>query len=140
VLAGTVGYPVAYVTGAAFLLLLHGGAWVPRVGWLSRPLAMLGRYSYGIYIWHVLAAQVVLDLLPGLDYESRSPPWRTVAKYGAAIGAGIAATVLVERPALFLRDRFFPAAARVEAPRPAPAAEPVRRLSRSPGPALRATA
>ena len=138
-LAGTVGYTVAYVTGAAFLLLLHGGTWVARVGWVSRPLAMLGRYSYGIYIWHILAAQVVLDLLPGLDYESHAP-LAQVAKYGAAIGAGIAATVLVERPALYLRDRFFPAAARVEAHRPAPPAEPVCLLSRSREPALRATA
>jgi peptidoglycan/LPS O-acetylase OafA/YrhL len=138
VLGSTVGYTVAYVTGAGFLLLLHGATWVPRAGWLSRPLAMLGRYSYGIYIWHVLAAQVLLDHLPGLDYGSPAP-LAQLAKYGAAIGVGIAATVLVERPALLLRDRFFPAAARVEGGAPGDAGEPVP-PSRSPEPAVRVAA
>src|SRR5215212_6177677 len=69
----TLGYTVAYVTGAAFLLLLHGAAWVPRAGWLTRPVAALGRYSYGIYIWHVFAAQLTLGWLPGMDYESSGP-------------------------------------------------------------------
>ncbi len=139
VLGSTVGYTVAYVTGAAFLLLLHGAIWVPRAGWLTRPVAMLGRYSYGIYIWHVLAAQVVLDHLPGLEYGSPDP-LAQLAKYGAAVAAGIAATVLVERPALLLRERFFPAAARVEGNGPRPAEAPVRLPSRSSEPALRAAA
>jgi peptidoglycan/LPS O-acetylase OafA/YrhL len=137
--AATVGYTVAYVTGAAFLLLLHGAAWVPRAGWLSRPLAMLGRYSYGIYIWHVLAAQLVLDLLPGLDYESHTP-LAQLAKYGAAIGAGIVATVLVERPVLLLRDRFFPATARVEGGGQQHTGAPIRLPSPSAAPAVRAAA
>jgi peptidoglycan/LPS O-acetylase OafA/YrhL len=107
-LGGTVGYTVAYLTGAAFLLLLHDATWVARAGWLSRLLAMLGRYSYGIYIWHVLAAQVVLDRLPGLDYGSTTP-LAQLAKFGAAFVVGVTATVLVERPALRLRDRLVPA-------------------------------
>jgi peptidoglycan/LPS O-acetylase OafA/YrhL len=123
VLGSTVGYTVAYVTGAGFLLLLHGAAWVPRAGWLSRPLAMLGRYSYGIYIWHVLAAQVVLAHLPGLSYDSTTP-LAQLAKYGTAVVVGITATVLVERPVLALRDRLVPAAARVDPGPPAHAGEP----------------
>jgi peptidoglycan/LPS O-acetylase OafA/YrhL len=118
-LGSTLGYTVAYVTGAAFLLLLHGAAWVPRAGWLSRPLAALGRYSYGIYIWHLFAAQSVLSWLPGLDYHSTTPLAQTV-KFGVAIGAGVLATVVVDRPTLRLRDRLLPATARVEAGSPAP--------------------
>jgi len=110
-LGSTLGYTVAYLTGAAFLLLLHGAAWVPRAGWLTRPVAALGRYSYGIYIWHVFAAELVLGWLPGLDYESFGPVAQA-AKFGAAICAGVLTTVLLERPVLRLRDRLVPATAR----------------------------
>jgi peptidoglycan/LPS O-acetylase OafA/YrhL len=119
VLGSTLGYTVAYLTGVAFLLLLHGAAWVPRAGWISRPVAALGRYSYGVYIWHVLAAQLALACLPGLDYHSTNPLAQLV-KYGAAIGAGVLATVIVERPALRLRDRLLPARAPLGAGSPAP--------------------
>ena len=115
----TVGYTVAYLTGAAFLLLLHGAAWVPRAGWLTRPVAALGRYSYGIYVWHVLAAELTLAWLPGMDYGSFGPAAQ-VAKYGAAIAAGVLTTVLVERPVLRLRDRLVPASNRPAAPETLP--------------------
>ncbi len=108
-LGSTLGYTVAYLTGAAFLLLLHGAAWVPRAGWLTRPMAALGRYSYGIYVWHVFAAELVLGWLPGMDYDSFGPAAQ-LAKFGAAIGAGVLTTVLLERPVLRLRDRLVPAA------------------------------
>jgi peptidoglycan/LPS O-acetylase OafA/YrhL len=106
----TLGYTVAYLTGAAFLLLLHGATWVPRAGWLTRPMAALGRYSYGIYIWHVFAAELVLGWLPGVDYASFGPAAQ-LAKFGAAICAGVLTTVLIERPVMRLRDRLVPAAA-----------------------------
>jgi peptidoglycan/LPS O-acetylase OafA/YrhL len=109
------GYTLAYLTGAAFLLLLHGAAWVPRAGWLTRPMAALGRYSYGIYIWHVFAAHAVLDSLPGLEYTS-SGPAAQVAKFGAAIAAGVLATLVLERPVMRLRDRLVPNAPRPVAP------------------------
>jgi peptidoglycan/LPS O-acetylase OafA/YrhL len=118
-LGATLGYTVAYLTAAAFVLLLHDARWVDRARWLSRPMAAMGRYSYGIYIWHVLAAHLLLDQLPGLDYQSATPAAQA-AKYGAAIVTGIGATVLVERPVLRLRDRLFPART-APAPRPLPA-------------------
>jgi peptidoglycan/LPS O-acetylase OafA/YrhL len=134
VLGSTLGYTVAYLTGAAFLLLLHGAAWVPRAGWLTRPVAALGRYSYGIYIWHVFAAELVLDWLPGMDYGS-SGPAAQAAKFTAAVTVGVLATVVLERPVLRLRDRLVPAAPRpVERP-----SEPVS-LRREPVPELSAAA
>jgi peptidoglycan/LPS O-acetylase OafA/YrhL len=110
----TLGYTVAYLTGAAFLLLLHDAAWVPRAGLLTRPLAAVGRYSYGIYIWHLFAAEVALRWLPGLDGNS-SGPLAQLVKYAAAILAGVVVTRVLERPVLRLRERLVPAA-----PRPAP--------------------
>jgi peptidoglycan/LPS O-acetylase OafA/YrhL len=128
-LGATLGYTVAYLTGAAFLLLLHGAAWVPRAGWLTRPVAALGRYSYGIYIWHVFAAELALDRLPGLDYDSSGPAAQLV-KFGAAILVGVLATRVLERPVLRLRDRLVPATPRPEAATPqVDGAMPLRRES-----------
>ena len=104
----TVGFTVAYLTGAALLLLLYRAEWIPRARWISEPMAMLGRYSYGIYIWHVFAAAVALDLLPGWGPESTSAGAQVV-KYGVAIAVGVLATVAVEKPVLRLRDRLLPA-------------------------------
>lgn len=114
-LGSVLGYTVAYLTGAAFLLLLYGAAWVDRAGWLTRPVAALGRYSYGIYIWHIFAAEQVLGLLPGVDYGS-SGPLDQLAKFATAIVTGVLATLVLERPVLRLRDRLVPASSR-----PAPA-------------------
>ena len=127
-LGATLGYTVAYLTGAAFLLLLHGAAWVQWAGWLTRPVAALGRYSYGIYIWHVFAAELALDRLPGLDYESSGPVAQLV-KFGAAILVGVVATRVLERPVLRLRDRLVPATPRPAAAPQADAAMPLRRES-----------
>jgi peptidoglycan/LPS O-acetylase OafA/YrhL len=134
-LGSTLGYTVAYLTGAAVLLLLHGAAWVPRAGWITRPMAALGRYSYGIYVWHIFAADLALGWLPGLDYESGGPLAQLV-KFGAAIGAGVLTTVLLERPVLRLRDRFVPATNRAGS---APAPEPIP-LRRAPERALQTAA
>jgi peptidoglycan/LPS O-acetylase OafA/YrhL len=116
-LGSTLGYTVAYLTGAAFLLFVHGAAWVPRAGWVTRPVAALGRYSYGIYIWHVFAAELVLGLLPGMDYGASGPAAQG-AKFASAIAVGVLATLVLERPVLRLRDRLVPAASRAAEPRP----------------------
>ncbi|RFU20907.1 acyltransferase family protein [Geodermatophilus marinus] len=107
-LGSTLGYTVAYLTAGAFLLLLHRAPLVARVPAVSAPLAALGRYSYGVYIWHIAAAQFVLGRLPGVEYASWTP-LEQVLKYAAAVAVGIAATLLVERPVLRVRDRLLPA-------------------------------
>ena len=106
-LGSTLGFTIAYATAAAFILLLYDAAWVTRARWLTAPVAALGRYSYGIYIWHIFAADLALGRL-GLDYGSGTPLAQAV-KYGAAISVGVAATALLERPALRLRERLLPA-------------------------------
>ena len=104
----TIGFTVAYLTAAALLLLVFRARWVPRARWIAEPMAMLGRYSYGIYIWHLFAAYVALDLLPGFEPESTGA-WALAIKYSVAIAVGVLATVAVEKPALRLRDRLLPA-------------------------------
>ncbi|WP_324276469.1 acyltransferase family protein [Blastococcus brunescens] len=108
VVGSTVGFTVAYLTASALLLLLYRAAWVPRARWVSVPMALLGRYSYGIYIWHVFAAAVALDLLSGAGPEPSSVTGQLV-RYGAAMAVGMAATAAVEKPVLRLRERLLPA-------------------------------
>src|SRR5205085_9305279 len=77
---------------------------------------------HGIYIWHIAAAGTVLGWV-GMDREL-STPLALALKYGSAIVVGVAATLLVERPVLRLRDRIWPGTEdeqRSVSDRPAPA-------------------
>ncbi|MGY1641380.1 acyltransferase family protein [Geodermatophilus sp. SYSU D00703] len=143
-LGQTLGYTMAYLTAAALLLLVHRARWVPRARPVTAPLAALGRYSYGVYIWHIAAAEFVLGRLPGVAYASWSPLEQAL-KYGSAIVVGVAATLLVERPVLRARERWLPGRTTtpagtpaVEAPSGTPAAEAPAGWSVGPAlPALR---
>jgi len=125
----TLGFTVAYLTAGALLLLVYQARWVPRARVVAVPMAMLGRYSYGIYIWHVFAAAVAVDLLPGVDAESTTALAQAL-KYCAAIGVGVLATVAVEKPALRLRDRLLPAKDRGHAEPASPRSEARPELAR----------
>src|SRR3954470_1731879 len=119
----TLGFTVGYLTAGALLLLVYRAGWAPRGRPLAVPMALLGRYSYGIYIWHVFAAAVAVDLLPGVGPESMTARAQAV-KYCAAVVVGGLATVGVEKPVLRLRDRLLPA--KDHATAPAASAEPIR--------------
>jgi peptidoglycan/LPS O-acetylase OafA/YrhL len=112
----TLGFTVAYLTGAAFLLSLYEARWVPRARLLTVPMAALGRYSYGVYIWHIAAAEFVLGLLPGEAYAQGTPIVQVI-KYCSAIAVGVVATALVEKPVLRLRDRLLPRKGETPEPR-----------------------
>ena len=105
VLGSTLGYTVAYLTAAAVLLLLYRARWVTRARWVSVPAAFLGRYSYGIYIWHVFAAQIAMELGGWTPHAPEPVP--VLVRYAAAIAVGVVATAVVEKPVLRLRDRLL---------------------------------
>ena len=113
-LGTSLGYTVAWVWAATVLLLVLDARWVPRAGWVSRPMAALGRNSYGIYVWHVLAAQLAVEAL-GRDYADGGGV-NLLVKYAAAVVVGVGATQLVERPSLWLRDRLVPGQTKAEIP------------------------
>jgi len=106
----TAGYVVIPV--AALLVIVHvvgpttegsgghasGSPLTAILGW--RPLAALGKISYGLYLWHLPVYAVLLPHLLGLPLAARS---------GVVAAASIAAATLsyffVERPFLRLKDR-----------------------------------
>lgn len=70
-------------------------------GPLERPLAMIGFYSYSIYLWHF-----------PVYFALRWMGWNAVTRWSyfvASPAVGVIAAKLVELPALRLREAWFPA-------------------------------
>lgn len=123
-LFNTLGYSVALVAAAAFMLMLHKAAWVSRASWALRPIGHLGIYSYGLYIWHaaagglaVLGLTKAVSIVPALAVFAEAPVFVVILKYASAIAVGIAMTMAVEWPFLRVRDRLFPSPTETIAPK-----------------------
>ena len=104
----TGGLGVFSNTLAPTLVAVAAGVVVGRVvtdaGWLTRalslrPLTFLGRISYGLYLWHVLALVIVGRLLPGAEPASL----RTMAALVLTMAAASLSYFLWEQP--FLQAR-----------------------------------
>lgn len=73
----------------------------------SRALALVGRHSYGIYLWHMPVGLGVGAL--AARYPDALSPWLGVGLYlGGALAVGIALSRAIEAPVLRLRDRLYP--------------------------------
>lgn len=99
----TAGYVVIPV--AALLVIGHvvgpGGSPSPLTAALAwRPLAGMGRISYGLYLWHLPVYAVLLPRLLGLPVGARS----AVVVVASLAVAGLS-YVAVERPFLRLKER-----------------------------------
>ncbi len=126
--AGYVVIPVATLLVIGHVVGAHGGAapspLTAALGW--RPLARVGRISYGLYLWHLPVYAVLLPLLLDLPVAVRS-----VAVMAASLAMATLSYVAVERPFLGLKDRRW--SGRVPPPEPAPGAGPT--LAGTPTPA-----
>jgi peptidoglycan/LPS O-acetylase OafA/YrhL len=81
-------------------------ALVERVGVLptllsTRPLVVVGRVSYGVYLWHLPAFTVVQRY--GMDW---SVAVRLVVAYGATATLTVVSWFAIERPFLLLKTRL----------------------------------
>ncbi len=104
----TLGFTFVYLFSGAILLtaLFAEG---PPGG--RRPfaaaLAYVGRHSYGIYLWHLLAGHLAQRLLS--PEATGGPLGARLALYlVAAFVPGVVLSRLIEEPFLALRDRIFP--------------------------------
>ena len=92
-----------------FLVVLPvalAGATLPRsLRWLgSRPMVTLGVLSYGIYLWHEGVLEIYRDIFDLRTFTGSLPP-ALAATLAGSVAAAAVSYVLVERPALSLKDR-----------------------------------
>jgi peptidoglycan/LPS O-acetylase OafA/YrhL len=93
-----------YALVAALLLVPAAlGPGGPILG--SAPLRLLGRWSYGIFLWHLVVLDAVYRLTGWADFSGRTLPVAVLTGLGAVALGGLS-WVLVERPALRLADRL----------------------------------
>ncbi len=121
----TAGFSVSYLASAAFMLLLHRASWVNRSHKILRPVAVLGVFSYGIYLWHLAVGTATENAL------SRFVPDRAVQMllgYVALTVFAIVITRLIEWPSLRVRERLFPARVRASSDAPRPSSSPTHQI------------
>ena len=117
---GSVGFTITMLGSGAFLIaILHiqaadFGRWERVVNPLARLVAMVGVYSYAIYLFHVTAIRISERLFAGRIYThfggATDTAWLLAALTlsSVAIMAGIMASRLIEWPVIRLRDKLFP--------------------------------
>jgi peptidoglycan/LPS O-acetylase OafA/YrhL len=87
---------------------------------VARLLALIGMYSYSIFLWHVPFAQKWSSNLCTWFISVRHPRYHIVLDLvyvGIALVMGITLYMIVEKPALAIRNRLFPSALSRPAPR-----------------------
>jgi peptidoglycan/LPS O-acetylase OafA/YrhL len=103
----TLGLTMIYLGFGGLLLYCLGEAQASAWGeWLYRPLRGIGRYSYSIYLWHLLFV-----LYPQSFRWARclgGPAMEVVCYFSNSFLVGIVLGRLIELPFLRLRDRLLP--------------------------------
>lgn len=113
------GFSLLYVGyGAILLAVIYTPLSDGLVGKLlassfGKVLAFIGFFSYPIYLWHIDMARLPLHSLARAGFLSWLPAsWRWIAfsviYVAIATFAGVVLGLLIEKPALAMRDRFFP--------------------------------
>jgi peptidoglycan/LPS O-acetylase OafA/YrhL len=88
----------------ATLLLVPSALGPQRGPLVSEPLRLLGRISYGVFLWHLVVLDLVYRLTGWADFSGRMLPVAVLTGL-ASVAIGGLSWVLVERPALRLADR-----------------------------------
>ncbi len=98
------GYPMVYV-GAAGMLLAASGSGQSLLA--SRPFVALGRISYGLYVYHVLAITLAGAALRSADGTGAGKTGAIVVlAFGLTVVLAMASYRFLEAPFLMLKKRF----------------------------------
>jgi peptidoglycan/LPS O-acetylase OafA/YrhL len=92
--------------GGAITVLLIGVLFSPRLSMLqsvlnARPLVWIGRLSYSLYVWHLLAPRLIENCLPRLSNQYAVP-----LKFVLAFAIAAASYYALEQPFTALRRRL----------------------------------
>ncbi|MEH3119506.1 MAG: acyltransferase [Methylorubrum populi] len=100
------GYTLAAVGSGFAILALHGSRHRFFASPAARALAIIGLYSYPMYIWHNGIGNRITPRLAEIAGIT-SPDLVVIAKYALSILLAIAIGLAVEQPFMRLRDRLF---------------------------------
>ena len=106
--------------GVGLFLALGPALFSTRLGWVRwllsfRPMLLVGRWSYSLYLWHSLVLLCVVSVLPNAVWQPAIDSGRLSFGWDllwvpaiAAIAIALAATsyTYVEMPVVALRRRF----------------------------------
>jgi peptidoglycan/LPS O-acetylase OafA/YrhL len=103
----TFGFNLFHLGCALVILLLlesERDKILERKGMISKikaSIGFIGIYSYSIYLWHLPVQNILLRFIPNMVVES-------VIYIILSLAVGIGMSLLIEKPMLKLRERFFP--------------------------------
>ncbi|MDF2380744.1 acyltransferase [Nostoc ellipsosporum NOK] len=104
-----VAFTAALLMGLIFQVRIERSLAAVGLQWLYRALAWTGRYSYAIYLLHMLAGPAISNFINQYFFQGTLQVFPVfLLKTAANIGAGVMLTWLIEKPALRWRDRYFP--------------------------------
>jgi peptidoglycan/LPS O-acetylase OafA/YrhL len=103
----TIGLSLLYMAFGAIICIGEGSeAFHSR--WL-KPFVYVGRYSYSIYLVHLLCGPAVANTFRTYIFTSPGLEWiNDTINFLANIGIGIVLSLLIEQPFLKIRDKYFP--------------------------------
>ena len=115
----TFGFTMLYVGYGCILMAVvntsANSVWYKKgiIRLLARTVAFIGYFSYSIYLWHFSFTSLITDYLYRLDafhVLPKSIGWiiSLVCYVIGAVIIGVVMGVIVERPALAIRDKIYP--------------------------------
>lgn len=107
-----IGFASLLLSGLMYQLKIERAFAAVRLGWFYRIMAWTGRYSYAIYLLHMLAGPAISNFINQYFFQGTLSPLPVfLLKTAANISTAVILTWVVEKPALRWRDRYFPSPA-----------------------------
>jgi peptidoglycan/LPS O-acetylase OafA/YrhL len=112
---GAIGYVLIYLgCGGVLLLILFVRDVLPKalasvMGPIGTAFARVGVYSYSIYLWHGPVGAYLVGRARTVLHLSLGPYEKFTLFLIESLVIGIAMSLLIEYPALHIRNRLFPA-------------------------------
>ena len=96
------GFTVIAVLAGIIILAASEGAWFANRVLISRPLTIIGKVSYGLYLWHL-----PVFLILGRHVTSGPKPLRILAGIIVASVVTVISWFFIEKPFLNLKNRRY---------------------------------